>query len=132
MERPRALARIIGPLLVVPAVGAVLNLGTYQRLIEEFGKSPALCYLGGFMALLMGLVILELLGKWEARWSVIITILGWIALVKGVALILFPGIVLNLWYPHLESTAPLMISFGISFVIGTFLIIKGYWGTAAH
>lgn len=127
MDRSRALARILGPVLMVPALGALLNLGTYQRLIEEFAASPMLCYLGGFMALLMGLVILELHSQWEARWSVIITILGWITVIKGVALILFPGLVLGLWYPHMTSTIPMMISYGISCILGLFLIIKGYW-----
>jgi hypothetical protein len=39
METSRILARIIGPLLIIPALGVFLNLDSYQRLIEEFSKS---------------------------------------------------------------------------------------------
>ena len=91
METSKILARIIGPVMIIPAIGIFLNFNTYQGMIGEFSKSPSLCYLGGFMALLMGLVILQFHNKWEAGWPVVITILGWITIIKGVALIIFPG-----------------------------------------
>jgi hypothetical protein len=53
-QTSRVLARVIGPLLIIAAVGVLLNLGTYQHMIEEYSKSPSLCYLGGFAALLLG------------------------------------------------------------------------------
>jgi hypothetical protein len=128
MQTSRVLARIMGPTLVVPAAGVLLNLETYQRMIAEFSQSPALCYLGGFMALLIGLVLLQFHSKWEAHWPVIITILGWLCVVKGAALILFPGFVLNLWHPYAANAAPLIVSLGISFVVGVFLTVQGYRG----
>jgi hypothetical protein len=126
METSRLLARIIGPLLIVPAVGVLANLEAYRPMIAEFSKSLALCYLGGFMALLIGLVLLQFHSKWEAHWPVIITILGWICVFKGVALILFPGFISSFWTP-LITPVPMVVSLGISLVIGVFLTIKGYW-----
>ena len=123
METSKILARIIGPAMVIPAIGIFLNFNTYQAMIGEFSKSPSLCYLGGFMALLMGLIILQFHNKWEVVWPVVITILAWITLIKGVALIIFPGF---FWY----ATGPitLIVSLGISCAVGFFLTIKGYWG----
>ncbi len=123
METSKILARIIGPVMVIPAIGIFLNFNTYQGMIGEFSKSPSLCYLGGFMALLMGLIILQFHNKWEAGWPVIITILGWITIIKGVALIIFPG---GSWYVTGPTT--LIVSLGISCAVGAFLTIKGYWG----
>ena len=128
METPRVLAKIIGPLLIIPAAGVLFNLGAYQHVIEEFSKSVALCYLGGFVALLFGIIILHFHNSWEAHWTVIITILGWISVVKGAALIIFPGLMLNLWQPYMVTTAPLIVSSAISIVVGVFLTIKGYRG----
>lgn len=129
METSRVLARIIGPLLVISAVGVFLNLDTYQRLVQEFGKSLALDYLAGFTALLLGLLVVQFHNLWEARWSVLITVLGWITLVKGATIILFPGFIPNVWYPYATtSPALLLVSLGISLVIGVFLTIKGYRG----
>jgi hypothetical protein len=128
METSRIMARIIGPILIVPALGVLLNLEAYRHLIEEFSRSPALCYLGGFMALLLGLTVLQFHHKWEFRWPVVITILGWISVVKGVVLTLLPGLIPNLWYPYAAAPAPMIVSLAISFVVGVFLTIKGYWG----
>jgi len=128
METSKILARIVGPGMIIPAIGIFLNFNTYQGMIGEFSKSPSLCYLGGFMALLMGLVILQFHNKWEAGWPVVITILGWITLIKGLLLILFPGSLTNLWHPLTESPTALIVSLGISCAVGIFLTFKGYWG----
>lgn len=129
METSRVLAKIIGPLLIIPALGVFLNLETYRHLIEEFSKSAALCYLAGYMALLLGLLVVHLHNVWEARWPVVITILGWVAVVKGVAIIVLPGFIPEIWYPFaVESSARLIVPLGISLILGIFLTIKGYRG----
>jgi F0F1-type ATP synthase membrane subunit a len=128
MQTSKILARIVGPTMIVPAIGIFLNFGVYQRLIEDFGKSPGLCYLGGLMGFLMGLLVLQFHNRWEAGWPVIITILGWITLIKGLVLMLFPGSMINLWHPLTASPTALIVSFVISLAIGIFLTVKGYWG----
>lgn len=128
MEASRILARIIGPLLIVLAVGVFLNMEFYRSLATEFSKSASLRYLGGFIALLLGLIMLQLHNKWEARWPVVITILGWITAIKGALLILFPGLIAGLWSPYAAAPVVLTISLAISCAIGVFLTIKGYWG----
>jgi len=127
METSKILARIIGPIMIVPAIGIVLKFAEYQRLFEEFSKSPSLCYLGGFMAFGLGLVVLQFHNRWEVRWPVLITIVGWVSLIKGLILMLFPGSMLNLWQPITAGPA-LIISVTISCAVGVFLTIKGYWG----
>jgi hypothetical protein len=128
MDKSKVLAKIIGPLLIIPALGILLNREIYQRMFEEFAKSPSLCYLGGFMALLCGLLVVHFHNVWEARWPVIITILGWLCVVKGAALVLFPGTVAQLWHPFTGSTVPLMVSSSISCALGVYLTVKGYSG----
>jgi hypothetical protein len=128
METSKILSRIIGPVLIIPAIGIFLNFSAYQGLIGEFIRSAALCYLGGFMALLMGLVILQFHNKWEASWSVLITILGWIILIKGLVLVLFPGAVIAWWHALTASPVGLIVSLVISCAVGIFLTVKGYWG----
>ena len=126
METSRILARIIGPILIVPAVGVFLNMEAYQHLVAEFVKNAPLCYLSGFMSLAFGLIMLEFHRKWEARWPVIITILGWMSVIKGIRLIIFPGMVLDQLYPYAMGSVPLAISLAVSLAVGVFLTIKGY------
>jgi hypothetical protein len=127
METSKILARIIGPTMIVPAIGIVLNFAEYQRFYEEFSKSPSLCYLVGFMAFVLGLAVLQFHNRWQAAWPVLVTIIGWIALIKGLILMLFPWSMLSLWQPITVGPA-LIISMTISCAVGVFLTIKGYWG----
>jgi hypothetical protein len=128
MQTSKILARIIGPVMIIPAIGMFLNFSAYQAMIGEFSKSPSLCYLGGLLGLLMGRIILQFHNKWEAGWPVIITILGWITLIKGLVLMLFPGSVIDMWRPFMSSPTTLIVPLVISCAVGIFLTIKGYWG----
>jgi hypothetical protein len=128
MQASKILARIIGPVMIIPAIGMLLNFNAYQAMIGEFSKSPSLSYLGGLLGLLMGLIILQFHNKWEAGWPVVITILGWITLIKGLVLMLFPVSVIDLWRPFMSSPTTLIVSLVISCAVGIFLTVKGYWG----
>ena len=126
MQNIRIIARIVGPVMLASSIGMFLNLHTYKGMVEEFAKSQGLCYLGGFTALIMGLVILQFHHQWEAGWPVLITILGWIATLKGALLMLFPGMMLSVWHPLTATSTPWLISASISLIIGAFLTWKGY------
>ena len=91
------IAQIIGLLFSIDAVGVLINTAIYRRMVEEFTESPALRYLGGILALLFGLFILNFNNAWTADWTVIITIIGWLSVVKGVLLIVFPNVYLHLF-----------------------------------
>ena len=51
MGSPNFIAQIIGLLFGIVAVGVLINTAIYRRMVEEFTESPALCYLGGILAL---------------------------------------------------------------------------------
>jgi hypothetical protein len=126
MKTPLILARIIGPVMVASAASVLLNLHAYPRLVEEFTKSASLCYLGGFMALLMGLVVLQFHHRWELRWPVLITVIGWLCVVKGAVLMIIPGSMLSLLHSLTATSVPLMVASLISLCIGVVLTAKGY------
>ena len=51
------LARLIGPVLLVAAVGALLNREAYKAMAQEFLRSPALIYLSGVLTMLAGVAV---------------------------------------------------------------------------
>ncbi len=85
------LAKLIGAYMVIVSVGFLINRKIYPRLIEDFAKSLALTYLGAALSLMIGLLIVLVHNVWAANWPVIITIFGWLALAKGITLIIFPN-----------------------------------------
>lgn len=128
MENSIFLAKLLGPYCVIVAVGILLNLKTYQKVLEDFFKNPGLIYLGGVMALLFGLLIVLFHNVWTADWTVIITIFGWIGIIKGALLFIAPNTLSRWTEVYQKRTSPLVIHLGIVLGIGVFLTVKGYFG----
>ena len=120
------IAQIIGLLFCIDAVGVLVNTAFYRRIVEEFIESPALCYLGGILALFFGLFILNFNNAWTADWTVIITIIGWLSVVKGVLLIVFPNVYLQ-FANWMRMGDAMMRYMGIIYLLlGLFLTVKGF------
>ena len=120
------IAQIIGLLFSIDAVGVLINTAIYRRMVEEFTESPALRYLGGILALFFGLFILNFNNAWTADWTVIITIIGWLSVVKGVLLIVFPKVYLQFTNWMRMGDAVMRYMGIIYLLLGLFLTFKGF------
>ena len=95
METSLFIAKIFAVVYVTMGIGMLLNFKYYQKTMKDVMKSSAVALYGGMCALAVGFVIVWLHNFWVCDWTVIITVLGWLALVKGVLLLLIPGPFLN-------------------------------------
>ncbi len=127
MEITVLIARFLGPLLTIITVGVLLNLKNYQKMMEDFFKNSALVYIGGLMALSFGIILVMFHNVWVLNWTVLITILGWSSLVKGILLIVFPNMILKMTEMCRKSTAVLAVHVVIILALGIFLTVKGYF-----
>jgi len=84
------LARLIGPIFVVVAIGVLANGAVYRGLSQEFVRSPALIYLSGLFAMAAGVAVLLNHNVWAADWRVLITLFGWLAAIGGAQRIIWP------------------------------------------
>ena len=92
MELSILVAKIIAVVYLSAAFGGFLNEGYCRRIKEDLYQNVALTYLTGFLAVVAGLLIVHYHNVWAADWTVLITVIGWLALLKGVSLIVFPGL----------------------------------------
>ena len=90
MELSIFLAKVLGLYLIIVPASVLLNRKYLPRIIEEFSRSFALIVLSGFIALVLGLLVVVSHNIWSADWRVMITILGWLTLAKGVFRIFLP------------------------------------------
>ena len=93
METTLFIARVFGIFYLTAAAGILLNRQYYKKFMEDFSGNSALVFFSGTFALIAGIVIVLLHNVWATNWTVIITLLGWGALIKGVWIIVFPGTV---------------------------------------
>jgi hypothetical protein len=58
--------------------------------VIEFEKSPALTFVSGCVAIILGMILVTYHNIWVGNWRVIITIISWIMLVGGVSVVIIP------------------------------------------
>ena len=90
MELSIIIAKIIGIIYCSFGIGLLLNGEFYKREIPKMVENTSFLLLGGFIAIIFGVFMIQYHNIWEANWTLLITIIGWIALIKGVSLLAFP------------------------------------------
>jgi hypothetical protein len=84
------LAQLIGPLLLLAGVGILLNRRSLDLLADEIFRSRVFLFLFGLIDAALGLAIVLTHNVWSADWRLIITLLGWLLIVRGTARVLAP------------------------------------------
>jgi uncharacterized protein YjeT (DUF2065 family) len=82
--------QVFGLSISAMGLGMLMNPEYLKKVLRDFAQSPALTFLSGFMAILVGYLIIAFNSMWTGT-DLIITIFGWLALIKGVMLILYPA-----------------------------------------
>jgi hypothetical protein len=90
----------------------------------DFSKNTTGMMIWGFIAFVIGLVIIINHNIWEASWIVIITITGWIALLKGAMMLLLPQSY-NKFAPWFKNKGLIIFAGFFALVFGGVL---GYFG----
>jgi fatty acid desaturase len=120
------IASLVGPVMVVNGAGILLNRRGYQEMIAGAARNPAVIYLAGILALIAGLVIVQVHNHWIAGWPVLVTIIGWLSIVGGIARIVLPARMAE-FGERVVSRDSFMVGGAIlSLLIGGLLTIKGY------
>lgn len=114
---------IYGSWMILVGIPLLLNSKEFHETIDTLGKSSANLLGFAFFAVTIGLVVLGIEHRLVANnWMWVVPLLGWVSVVKGVLLILFPGLakfmVKKFWNPGTTS----MIAGLIVILIGVFLL----------
>jgi uncharacterized protein YacL len=119
MSTSKYIARLMGPLLLVLGLGMAFGLAAtphvYLAMMKEFTATPGFVFMAGMLALVAGLAIVNAHNLWVADWRVIITVLGWVAVIRGIVSLLFPL--------RLRSVAEHMVASPTGPVIGAVIIV---------
>ena len=117
MEAPSIfIAQLLGIIYLVAGAGILINPDRYKNVMKDFLTNPSHVYLGGMMALATGLLIVRFHNVWESSWVVLITIIGWIAVLKGVILVVAPkGLeqMSAVWMDRMRVAGIIALVFGV-------------------
>jgi hypothetical protein len=84
------LARLIGPVALALGLALVIQGSGFRAFATEFMASPALIFLSGIITLPAGLAIVLTHNVWTPDWRVVITVVGWLAIVTGAIRMIVP------------------------------------------
>ena len=77
MVDSRQIAGLIGPTMVALGVTEVINMDVFEKQIAP------VVYLNGTIFFVAGLAIVRAHNFWAWRWPIVITLIGWVALIGG-------------------------------------------------
>ena len=90
MQTSIFLARLLGPALLIVGIGVLLNQTYYRGMMRELVASRPLFYLAAVIGVIAWLAIVLVHNVWVPDWRVLITLLGWVNLLRGAFSILLP------------------------------------------
>ena len=104
MDLSILIARIASVIYISAALGGFFSPDYYRRVSEDIYRNAALTFMMGLIAVIMGSLIVNYHNTWAGNWTVLITILGWLALTRGVLLIAFPKFQQRISAPFLSGS----------------------------
>lgn len=126
------LSRLLGLYYLIASLAMVAHKQDIVKIEETLVHSPALLFLAGIMTLVAGLAIVLGHNVWSGGvLPVVVTVAGWITLVKGLFfLFLSPEEAVSFW-GSLRYEQLFYLYAAISFLVGTYLTFAGFRAEAA-
>jgi uncharacterized protein YjeT (DUF2065 family) len=119
--------QLLGIIYLAVGIGMLTTPDFYKKLIKDFTENPLAIYLGGLAALAIGFLLVSFHNIWVRDWSVIITIIGWAALIKGLFLIILPKVSIKISNSFKEMKKLLAVWSTIVIILGVLLCWLGFF-----
>ncbi len=126
MERSHFLAKLIGPVFIVGGAGMILNTAVYRAMFERALHDHMFIYLSGVIALPVGLAIVALHNDWKWHWPLIITVIGWLALIGGTVRMIAPQVIEQIGTSVLDYPNFFVVDGAFAVLLGVLLSYFGY------
>jgi uncharacterized protein YjeT (DUF2065 family) len=111
---------------IAVGIGILVNPQFYKKIFEDFIESPSTLYLGGVMALGVGYLIVAYHNTWTKDLSIIITIVGWLALVKGILIFICPSLMIAVTKAIISKEKNLRIKAVVVIILGLLFAFLGF------
>jgi len=122
------LAQAMGLYLILVGLSGLAGPRRWDALMAELTASPALQMLMGIMVFAIGVALAISHSHLTDPLAIIVTIIGWAALIEGALLIAVPGPLLRIGHWSLRFTRIWAIA---SLILGILLGLAGLTGTAS-
>lgn len=126
METSIFLAKLIGFYLVIVLTALLVNYSRFKHILIKTAKPTTTAFLGMF-SLIFGLVIVLLHNIWVWDWRVLITLIGWLSILRGIIRLFFPDWSKKMVVKFAKNKNYMMAMSVVFIAIGIFLLFHGYF-----
>jgi hypothetical protein len=126
MDISKFLSKVIGLYLIIVCSAMLINMNLFIDNVNGLMNNPPLLFISGLFTLLLGLFLVVCHNIWQWNWRVIITIFAWIALLKGISLVMYPQFMDALTLLFVKNTTVAYIAAGVDLALGVLLCYFGF------
>ncbi len=127
METSQLLARVIGPYMMIAGLGLFVSRDRYLDVLKDLKTQPLLLMVMGAFTLLLGLLLLQFHNIWTAGWPVLVTLIGWITVLKGAIAMIAPQALGHMAEKFKTKPTLLNMQAAIAILFGAFMSYMGYF-----
>jgi len=121
------IAKLLGPVYVLVGVALFFKRQMFRAILQDFAGSPTLIYLAGFMGLLSGLALVLTHNFWTPDWRLLITLIGWIAIIRALATLFVPHYIVAVAVRIVKRPRWFLVAGVLNLAIGLTLSYFGYF-----
>lgn len=125
-NRTRMFARVMGPYLAIIAGTAALRPADMRAMLSGFEADPLWSWVTGAFTLLFGLVVIALHPYWRGAAAIIVSALGWLVALKGLALVAGPQSYFSMANSAVGATGWWRAGAVVEVAIGLYLAYVGW------
>lgn len=127
MAPTKLFARIFGLWGLLATLGMIANRQTTLDAMTAFFGDAALMWMTGVFTVLVGVVVVVMHNRWSGgALSVVVTIYGWVVLVKGLSFVWLPASTEAAFYSSLHFGQYFYAYFILSLVVSAYLTYGGF------
>ncbi|MBT3864782.1 hypothetical protein HOF67_02000 [Candidatus Peregrinibacteria bacterium] len=121
------LSTILGPIILVLGLSILLHAGAWKKLAKMWLKDHYSLIGLKMLVLLLGVIVVNAHNVWELTPSLIVTIIGWAMLLKGVLYFLLPGSAIKWALKLVQKTWILYVGGAIDLLLGLAMCYYAYY-----
>lgn len=91
MENAVFIGQIVGPVYFVLGLSILFYMKPWTKLMDEYQKNHFAFMPMAMMGMVIGLLIINSYNEWTWNIYLVVTVTGWVALVKGIFYLMAPG-----------------------------------------
>lgn len=124
--RTRMFARALGPFFAIVSAVMAVRASAMPTLLSQFTANQVWSWVVGALTLMAGIAIVAFHQYWRSAAAVIVSVLGWVLVVRGLFLLAFPDAFASLGQRVIGAVGIWQAVCGVLAVVGLYLTYVGW------